>query len=633
MQTASCPSCGAPVKFSSAASVFAVCGYCTSTLLRHGAELENIGKMAALQDDPTLLTIGSEGVYGGVHFGVIGRIQLQYEAGLWNEWRIMFDDQRTGWLGEAGGEFYLTFEKPFETAPPPFAEVAVEQRIAIDGRQFEVTNIESATCIAGAGELPFKVGAGYAAPVVDLRLENEFASIDYSDVADGGAPRLYVGERVSGRQLKLARLRDPAAAAGSAAPTVKADAFNCPACAAPFALSSGRIKSFGCASCGALLDTSTREVQLVTRAQEAMDTPLLLPLGARGKLGGTIWEVIGHLRRASEHGYAWSEYLLFDATDGFAWLIESDGHWTFTRNADKPLKKSNGFAFRDRVRYEHFSSYLAETRHVLGECYWKVKIGDTVEVEDYIAPPSIASREKDKREVTWSVGDYLLPAAVQTAFSLPAALPTPRGVAPNQPSPWAGHAPRLWKMFAGFTVLAFALQIWFAVTTTEVRREQVSLNPGVDNNVLSAPFKISGNGPLALKAETNLDNGWAGLGFTLVEPVSGKVWRAEQQLESYSGVDEDGDRWSEGSNTTLVSFGAVPAGTYQLQIEAEVDPQSKRPLTAVLRLERGHASWLNWLLLQLGLMTIPLFVNWRSRAFEARRMADSDHADDDDDDD
>ena len=106
MKHANCPQCGADVKFHAAASVLAVCEYCTSTLMRNGEALEHIGKMAELQDDPTLIQIGTEGVYKGVHFGVIGRIQLKYAAGLWNEWHIMFDDMKTGWLGEAAGEFY-----------------------------------------------------------------------------------------------------------------------------------------------------------------------------------------------------------------------------------------------------------------------------------------------------------------------------------------------------------------------------------------------------------------------------------------------------------------------------------------------------------------------------------------------
>ena len=632
MPTASCPSCGAPVEFKSAASVFAVCGYCTSTLLKRGAVLEDIGKMAALQDDPTLLQIGSEGAYKGVHFGVIGRIQLRYDAGLWNEWHIMFDDQRTGWLGEAAGEFFVSFEHAPELAPPPFEGLNVEDRVDLDGRFFEVTNLEAATCIAGQGELPFKVGAGYAAPVVDLRLDSTFASIDYSDVEDGGVPRVYIGERVNARDLKLLHLRDPKAAGGATAPTAQVGSFNCPACAAPFQLVSGRIKSFGCASCGAVLDTSSHEVRLVIKAQAALDTPLAIPLNAKGRLENVEWQVIGHLRRASEHGFAWSEFLLFNVHEGFRWLTESDGHWSFIRVAEKPLKKIGNLAFQGGTSYEHFAHYLAEVTHVLGEFYWKVKAGDIVEVDDYIAPPAIASREKDDRELSWSIGTYVEPALLRKAFGITTPWAAPKGVAPNQPAPWKASATRLWKRFALFTVIALALQLWFAITTSSVRQEQVTLKPGVENSILTTPFKVTGNGNLALSTITDLDNSWVGLGYTLVDPTSGRVWRAEHQLEAWSGVDEDGDRWSEGSNSGLVSFGNVPQGTYQLQIEGELAPEATRPLGAVLRLERGHASWLNWLLLQLGLLSIPLFAAWRARAFEARRWADSDHAPDDDDD-
>lgn len=630
MQIANCPSCGAPVNFQSAASVFAVCAYCTSTLLRRGASIEDIGRMAALMDDPTLIRIGTEGVYQGTHFAVIGRIQMRYDAGLWNEWHILFDDMRTGWLAGAAGEYYLTFEKPATRALPAFAAIRVEDSIDLGDGVFEVTNIESATCIAGQGELPFAVGAGYAAPVVDLRAGERFATLDYSDAGPDGAPRVFVGARVEAQKLGLTGLRgkdDPAVA-----PRVAADSFTCPACAAPFAVSSGRIKSFGCASCGALLDTGSAQVRLVQKAQEALDTPLAIPLGSEGTLGGARWKVIGHLRRASDQGFFWSEYLLFEEAAGFAWLIESDGHWTFARNAGKPLKKVGTLAFRDGVSYDHFAHYRAEVRHVLGECYWRVKIGDAVEVDDYIAPPAIASREKDEREVTWSVGDYLEPAAVRLAFALASPLPAPRGVAPNQPSPWAPVTPRLWKAFAAFTLAGIVLQLWFAITTTEVRRETVRLTPGADNSVLSAPFRVDGSGTLALKADTDLDNAWAGLSIALVDPASGRVWRADQALEAWSGVDTDGDRWSEGSSSALLTFGSVPAGTYRLQVEGEVDPAVKRPVTAVLTLERGHASWLNWLLLQAGLLSVPGFGAWRARAFERKRLAGGDHGDDDDDD-
>ena len=58
---AACPACGAPVEFKSAASAFAVCGYCRSTVVRKGDALERMGTMAELFDDHTALQLGAAG--------------------------------------------------------------------------------------------------------------------------------------------------------------------------------------------------------------------------------------------------------------------------------------------------------------------------------------------------------------------------------------------------------------------------------------------------------------------------------------------------------------------------------------------------------------------------------------------
>jgi ribosomal protein S27E len=110
--SANCPACGAPVVFKSSASFHGVCEYCRSTLVRHGGNLENLGRMADLVEDASPIRLGTEGIYKGVHFAVIGRIQLSYAAGVWNEWHVLFDDQRGGWLSDANGEYLITFLTP-----------------------------------------------------------------------------------------------------------------------------------------------------------------------------------------------------------------------------------------------------------------------------------------------------------------------------------------------------------------------------------------------------------------------------------------------------------------------------------------------------------------------------------------
>src|SRR5258705_10397203 len=96
-----CPGCGAKVVFRSTASVFMVCEYCRSTLVRRDLDLENLGKMADLKVDGSPMQLGATGAYDSVHFAAAGRIQYRYEQGLWNEGHPIFDAQRGGGIGKA----------------------------------------------------------------------------------------------------------------------------------------------------------------------------------------------------------------------------------------------------------------------------------------------------------------------------------------------------------------------------------------------------------------------------------------------------------------------------------------------------------------------------------------------------
>lgn len=205
MQPIPCPSCGAQVVFQSVASILAVCEFCRSTLVRHDLNLEDVGKMAQLQVDGSPLQLRAEGQYGGVHFGVVGRIQLRFEQGLWNEWYLLFDDMRGGWLGEAQGTYAVSFVTQVPEAIPEFSSLKAGQRHRVNGQWYEVRDVQQAFCIGGEGELPFRVGPGYQAPVADLLGDgNRFATIDYSE----DRPLVFLGEYVDFDQLQLSGLRE-----------------------------------------------------------------------------------------------------------------------------------------------------------------------------------------------------------------------------------------------------------------------------------------------------------------------------------------------------------------------------------------------------------------------------------------
>src|SRR5690606_8101318 len=94
---------------------------------------------------------------------------------------------------------------------------------------------------------------------------------------------------------------------------------------------------------------------------------------------------------------------------------------------------------------------------------WRVKLGDTAMVDDYVAPPLILSSERTGNELTWSFGEYAPGPELWKAVGLPGKPPHPVGVAANQPSPHAGSPRRLWKAFLAFAVLGLALQLLLAV--------------------------------------------------------------------------------------------------------------------------------------------------------------------------
>ena len=161
-RTASCPSCGAPLKFRGASSVVAVCAFCKSTLVREGAKLENIGKQADLLPDASPIRLRTDGRHKGQGFTVVGRIQYRYGAGIWNEWHVLVAERTSAWLSDANGEYtiaYLAAPQPV----PEFAALKPGAQVTLDKAAYTVTNLEAAEVVAGEGELPFRFDGGWGA--------------------------------------------------------------------------------------------------------------------------------------------------------------------------------------------------------------------------------------------------------------------------------------------------------------------------------------------------------------------------------------------------------------------------------------------------------------------------------------
>ena len=181
MPELNCPSCGAKVIFQSTVSLLAACAYCRSLVMRQDLKVENLGKIAELQPDGSPLQLGVRGEYNKIGFSVLGRIQMRYPEGYWNEWYLGFDDGRQGWLGEAQGLYALSFLTKIKAPLPDYEKLELGQTISIEGADYTVRDKRLAEYISLEGELPFRVPIGEKCPVADLAgSEYDFATIDYS---------------------------------------------------------------------------------------------------------------------------------------------------------------------------------------------------------------------------------------------------------------------------------------------------------------------------------------------------------------------------------------------------------------------------------------------------------------------
>ena len=199
-----CPSCGADVEFRSARSVFAVCPYCRSSLVRRDVNLEVIGKMAELRADLSPLQIGATGRIDGKSFHILGRLKVGWAKGFWIEWYAVEDDGSQAWIAEAQGFWMISREAALPGGHLP-ALKALEPGAAIEigSTSYSVDDIKKTTCLYSEGELPFAAPLGREATTVDLSGPGMlFATLDYGE---GGT--LYQGRYAEFAEFHFQNLR------------------------------------------------------------------------------------------------------------------------------------------------------------------------------------------------------------------------------------------------------------------------------------------------------------------------------------------------------------------------------------------------------------------------------------------
>ncbi len=426
-----CPSCGASVEFKSAASQFAVCEFCRSTLRRSGEELQRIGQMAELFEDHSPLQIGVQGTIaadptadsalaGG--FSVVGRLQYRYPDGVWSEWHLLLVDGQRGWLSEDNGSYALMRELGDRSDLPAAESFQAGQSVRLEGRPYQIASVMQAELIAAAGELPFAPALNRPFWLVDARsADARIMSLDYSLAESPSTARVYVGHPTTLGALALSGLRDDSSR------TVSSKNLSCPNCGVALELKLDGSKSVTCNSCAALVDLTRSEDGKPAFTLQSARFASPIPLGSEGTVEGVLWQAVGFARRSGLDNegerFSWSEVLLYNRIEGFAFVVlASDGASVVRAVQDVPSGPAwTSLRYRNR-QYKGEPNYQSVVDYVEGEFYWQVRIGQKMRNVDYRSDDLILSREessaKDAREVVWSHGKRYPVPVLAKAFGL-----------------------------------------------------------------------------------------------------------------------------------------------------------------------------------------------------------------------
>jgi Zn finger protein HypA/HybF involved in hydrogenase expression len=629
----SCPSCAGPVEFVAGSTIVVICPFCKTAVARTDRGVEDLGKIAEVVESRSPLKLGLKGNYKGNKFELTGRAQLKHEmGGTWDEWYATFSNGWVGWLAEAQGRFYMTFFQPL----PDGVKLPAFNNLKLGGVVSEIPSRVplmvqekgQATYAAAEGEIPYKLVPGEHFEYADLAgKENTFATIDYSI----DPPWVFLGEQVTLQDIGLGDAKP----AERDARRVASASLQCPNCAGPLELTvPDQTERVGCPYCESLLDVENGNLRYLKTLKPPANAPqFVAPIGAEGTFAdGVKYKIIGAMvRSVTIEGtkYFWHEYLLYNPSIGFRWLVHSDNHWNFVEPvnaADVEQAGVTGYgstAKYNGTTFKIFQDAMAVVEFVKGEFYWRVEQGEKVRAVDYVAAPLMLSQEISPGEINWSAGKYLTNEEVEAAFGI-SGLPRPWGIAPNQP--FTGQFYYTWGALP--LLLLFVIAIFMIPLTgisSTVLNQSITLPPLVNATTpqvaFSQPFDLKANRNVRITASAPVNNSWADLDVDLINEQSQEVESIGIPIEFYSGV-EDGESWSEGGQFQDMTVSSLPAGKYTLRIEGTWQNwQAQMPIQ--VKVDQGVNRGVNFVCAMLVLLIVPAVGLIRKMTFESRRWSES----------
>jgi uncharacterized membrane protein YgcG len=122
--------------------------------------------------------------------------------------------------------------------------------------------------------------------------------------------------------------------------------------------------------------------------------------------------------RESGETFEWEEYLLYNKTKGFSFLVNASTGWSLVAPTTGVPALTGAIATYQGKIFRLESRYSAETIYVAGEFYWQVEQGQVTINMDFTSGPNTLSLESSRNERVWSYGNRVDSRLVAAAFNL-----------------------------------------------------------------------------------------------------------------------------------------------------------------------------------------------------------------------
>lgn len=202
--TFSCPKCNIALQFKSELSNGIVCPNCQVIVRRVHLETTTLPRIEPVQEDLSIIRIGTTGGYQDLTFEVIGRLQYFFQERYRNHWFLQYSNGTTGWLGDWGGNYslFINITEPRNTFDKP----SPGKRIQIKDIEYFLEQIDVSYQVLGEGELPvFYLNND---KFITLEFYNHSGGLALAHVFTKDQIEAFTGHYVEVSELKLQHFRD-----------------------------------------------------------------------------------------------------------------------------------------------------------------------------------------------------------------------------------------------------------------------------------------------------------------------------------------------------------------------------------------------------------------------------------------